>query len=98
LFGIQRLPYGRPDGTGRSFFNEPVRWRDFWTLLLILGLSFLAGGRMLLANLGFAFLVIALLTYYRRKIGCITGDMLGAMIEITEAGLFFLLSAGDALR
>jgi cobalamin synthase len=26
--------------------------------------------------------------------GCITGDMLGAMVEITEAGLFIVVSAG----
>jgi cobalamin synthase len=26
--------------------------------------------------------------------GCITGDMLGAMTELTEAGLFLMASAG----
>jgi cobalamin synthase len=26
--------------------------------------------------------------------GCITGDMLGAMIELSEAGLFLLVSIG----
>jgi len=30
----------------------------------------------------------------RRRIGCITGDMLGAMAEITEAGLFLMASMG----
>jgi adenosylcobinamide-GDP ribazoletransferase len=37
-------------------------------------------------------MVLLLLTYYRRKIGCITGDMLGAMTELTESGLFLFMA------
>jgi adenosylcobinamide-GDP ribazoletransferase len=32
--------------------------------------------------------------YYRKRLGCVTGDMLGAMAEVNEALLFFLASAG----
>ena len=95
LFGIKLMPYGRPDGTGSSFFHEPIQWQNFWGLALIIGLSLIAGRRMILINLGFAVIVIGILSYYRKKIGCITGDMLGAMIETMEAILFFILSAGD---
>jgi adenosylcobinamide-GDP ribazoletransferase len=35
--------------------------------------------------------------YYKKRIGCITGDMLGAMTEILEAGLFLLASAGGKI-
>jgi cobalamin synthase len=34
--------------------------------------------------------------YYRRRIGIVTGDMLGAMVEAVEIALFLLLSAGGA--
>ena len=38
-----------------------------------------------------------LVAYYRRRMGCITGDMLGAMTEINEAGLFLLASMGGQI-
>lgn len=96
LFGVRFLPYGRPDGTGHSFFSEPLRWTDFWGMALLVGLSMATGSRMALINLGFAAIVTATIAFYRYKINCITGDMLGAMIEICEALLFFLVAAGGA--
>jgi adenosylcobinamide-GDP ribazoletransferase len=35
-------------------------------------------------------ITVAILWYYKRRINCITGDMLGAMTEVTEAMLFLL--------
>ncbi|MDJ0804788.1 MAG: adenosylcobinamide-GDP ribazoletransferase [Desulfobacterales bacterium] len=32
------------------------------------------------------------LRFYKRRIGCITGDMLGAVTEITETFLFLLMA------
>lgn len=92
LFGVRCLPYGRPEGTGRSFFLEPLRATDFWGVMLLILLSQAAGPRMVVINIGFALIVTAMIAYYRRKVNCITGDMLGAMIEITETGLFLLAS------
>lgn len=95
LFGMRWLPYGRPEGgTGQAFFTRPLRPAAFSALLPLLALSLLAGPRALVLNVGFAALTTAILLYYRHKINCITGDMLGAMTETTEAGLFLLLSAG----
>ena len=37
-----------------------------------------------------------LIRYYRQRLGGITGDMLGAMAEILESGLFLLVSIGGA--
>ncbi|RJQ76850.1 MAG: adenosylcobinamide-GDP ribazoletransferase [Desulfobacteraceae bacterium] len=95
LFGIRTLPYGRPEGgTGHVFFQQPLRMLDFWGLAVLSGLAFLCTGWQALWIVGgFAFLAFSVLLYYRRKINCITGDMLGALIEIEEAGLFLLLSA-----
>jgi adenosylcobinamide-GDP ribazoletransferase len=94
LFGIRSLPYGRPQGgTGFAFFREPIQTKDFWGIGLIFCASFFAGWGFVSLNLGFALLVFLTLKWYRKKIGCITGDMLGAMIEMTEAGLFLCAAA-----
>jgi len=47
-------------------------------------------------NLSFVALTAVLIWYYKRRVGCITGDMLGAMAEILESGLFLLVSLGGA--
>lgn len=95
LFGVQWLPYGRPDGgTGQSFFQQPPHPIDYWAVLLLLILTtLLTGWGVAIISLGFVVLVALILLYYWRKINCITGDMLGAMIEIVETGLFILLAA-----
>jgi adenosylcobinamide-GDP ribazoletransferase len=94
LFGFSRLPYGRPGGgTGLDFFENPLNRIDFWGLGLILSLSLLAGWRAVLLNLVFAAAVWGLLWLYSKRMGCITGDMLGAMAEVTEAVLFLAVSA-----
>ena len=97
LIGISVLPYGRPSGTGHGFFTETLSWWHFIGMGVIILLSFLSGMRMVVANLGFGLLVVTILMYYRRKLGCITGDMLGAMIEAVETCLFLILSAGVTL-
>ena len=53
-------------------------------------LSLLTYWGVITVNAGFAIIVLAVLWWYRRKINCITGDMLGALIEITETGLFLM--------
>src|SRR5690606_31483037 len=93
LFGIRSLPYGRPDGgTGKDLFAAPLPPNAFRGVAVIVLLSVVCGWRMLALNLFFAGAVVILLFYYRRKMGVITGDMLGAMTEATEAALFFLMS------
>ncbi|MBW2439304.1 MAG: adenosylcobinamide-GDP ribazoletransferase [Deltaproteobacteria bacterium] len=93
LFGIRFLEYGRPDGgTGLEFFKEPLKPAAFWGLILPVGASLLLGGQALWLNLGFILIVSTILFYYKKRIGCITGDMCGAMIELLEAGLFLLVS------
>jgi len=93
LFGIRFLEYGRPDGgTGLEFFKEPLKPAAFWGLILPVGASLLLGRQALWLNLGFILIVSTILFYYKKRIGCITGDMCGAMIELLEAGLFLLVS------
>lgn len=95
LFGFRFLPYGRPDGgTGHAFFEKPLQWGDFLWLSIPALLSLFAGWRGLLVLISFVFINAAILFYYKKRIGCITGDMLGAMVEITEPVLFLMASAG----
>jgi adenosylcobinamide-GDP ribazoletransferase len=98
LLGMRFLPYGRPEGgTGRAFFDAPLTLPSFAGFLLPLALTVFLGWRGLFLLAAFAAVVAATLAYYRAKLGCITGDMLGAMTEVTEAALFLLMSAGGAL-
>jgi adenosylcobinamide-GDP ribazoletransferase len=95
LFGIRYLPYGRPEGgTGLDFFKEKINISAFWGLSVPMLLSILLGRPAIWLNLCFAALTAGLIRYYRRRLGCITGDMLGAMTEITEAILFLMVSIG----
>ncbi|MGD9367096.1 MAG: adenosylcobinamide-GDP ribazoletransferase [Desulfobacteraceae bacterium] len=94
LFGIKRLPYGRPGGgTGHAFFEPPLQVKDFWALGLVAALSILTSWRSIAINACFLMIVWAVIGWYRYKINCITGDMLGALIEVTETALFLLAAS-----
>ncbi len=95
VFGIFFLEYGRPKGgTGHPFFKEPLNLKAFIFMGIPFFLSFFAGFRGVLLILGFIMITAGILLFYKKRLGCITGDMLGAMTESTEAGLFLLVSAG----
>jgi len=98
LFGMQYLPYGRPEGgTGGDFFKHEMRPSAFWGLSLPVMLALLLGWQAIWLMICFAALTAGLIHYYKKRMGCITGDMLGAMTEVTEAGLFLLVSMGGAV-
>jgi adenosylcobinamide-GDP ribazoletransferase len=97
LFGMRYLPYGRSNGTGKPFFQKKLSLKHFWGLIFPIGLSLILGLKAIWLSLAFAIIIGLILLFYKKRMGCITGDMLGAMVEITEAGLFLLISFGDAL-
>jgi adenosylcobinamide-GDP ribazoletransferase len=97
LFAIRALPYGRPEGgTGKAFFEQGLKWRSFWSLAPLLLLSLFLGAKAVVLMIGWAGCVVAAIWFYRRRIGCVTGDLLGAMVETTEASLFLLMAACNA--
>jgi len=96
LFGIRYLKYGRENtGTGHDLFQEPLDLKNFIWLIIPVVLSLSIGFKGILLMLVFCVSIFLILKFYKIKMGCITGDMLGAMAEITEAVLF--LAAGAAL-
>ena len=97
LFGMRFLEYGRPEGgTGEDFFKSKLEWTAFWGLTAPVVISVFLGWTAFWLNLSFVTLTTLLIWYYKRRVGCITGDMLGAMAEILESGLFLLVSMGGA--
>ena len=95
IFGMRFLPYARgPEGTGSPFFETPLGVREFRYLAVPAVLSLFLGWHAIWLNLFFALTVLALIRLYRRKLGGITGDLLGAMTEIIEAALFLAVCLG----
>ncbi len=94
LFGIKFLKYGRPEGTGHAFFGETLKLSAFWGLLIPLSISIFLGWKGLWLIFVFIIITASILLYYKRRVGCITGDMLGAMTETLEAVLFLMVSIG----
>lgn len=93
VFGIHYLDYCRgPEGTGAPFFETTPSRKTWWGLAAPVAGTLLLGWQGVWMLSAFAMVTIALIRFYRRRLGCITGDMLGAMTEITEA-LLFLVAA-----
>lgn len=94
LFAIWWLPYGREQGgTGKAFFEQGLSAKDFWALAPLALFSLFLGASAAILFCGWAVTVAALIWFYNRRMGCVTGDMLGAMVETTEALLCLLMAA-----
>ena len=97
IFAMRLLPYGRPGGgTGLAFFDRRPGAGAFWALGATALMSLALGPQAIALNAAFALITAGLIAFYRRQLGCVTGDMLGAMIEATEAGLFLVAAIGGA--
>ncbi len=95
IFGMYFLEYGRPGGgTGYPFFEKPLDKKAFVYMALPITLCAFAGLRAIVLLLSFALITGGMIYFYQKRMGCITGDMIGAMVEITEAGLLIAVSAG----
>ena len=96
IFGIRFLNYGRKgSGTGLDLFERPLGMMDFSFFVIPVVISCFLGYKGLVLNGVFIMMLFGVLMFYKKKMDCITGDMLGALTEIIEAVLF--LSAGAAL-
>jgi len=94
LFGMRFLPYGRSgEGTARVFFDQPLSAWDFRWLVVVAFISLFAGRAAAALNLCFAGATILVLWFYKKRMGCVTGDMMGAMIEFVEVALLIAVTA-----
>lgn len=94
IFGIKFLNYGRDKvGTGLDLFEKDIGLRDFVFFLIPMVISLFLGYKTLVLNFVFLGTLCVVLGFYKKKLGCITGDMLGAMNEIMEAVLFIATGA-----
>lgn len=97
LFGIRYLPYGRPEGgTAVDFFKHKLKPSAFWGLSVPALLSLFLGWQLIWLIICFAAITAGLIQFYKKRLGCITGDMLGAITEVTESALFLMVSIGGA--
>ncbi len=95
VFAIRFLAYLRPkDGLGKALFTAPLRTVSFSGLLIPVGVSLMTGWTAVILNLVYIMLILALIQFYKKRIGGVTGDMLGAATEILESGLFLAVSLG----
>lgn len=91
IAAMKWLPYGRPQGgTGKTFFDSEISWRALGGIFPLAIMIMMAGWQGVLVLSAFIGITWGMISYFRRQMGCITGDMLGAMIEITETGLFLI--------
>jgi len=95
MFGIKFLRYGRPrDGIGTDFFSDKPPIYSLSIFLLPVCMSLWLGLRAIWLNSLFILMTTLILFYYKRRMNGITGDMLGAMAEIEEGGLFLIACLG----
>ncbi|MFA5906838.1 MAG: adenosylcobinamide-GDP ribazoletransferase [Desulfobacula sp.] len=94
IFGIKFLEYGRKKaGTGLDLFEKPIGLKDFMFVAIPVVISLFLGYKGLVLNIVFVVTLFLILGFYKKKLNCITGDMLGAMNEIMEAVLFMAAGA-----
>jgi adenosylcobinamide-GDP ribazoletransferase len=97
MVAMAAMPYARSGGgTGRAFFHPPARAVDLAAVALPLGLSVFLGWRCMLILAAFAGTTALMLQFYRWRMGGVTGDLIGALGEVVEAGLWVALAAGAA--
>ncbi len=92
LFGMRFLPYCREEGTAKNFFESKKILPTLPLFIPVLFLSLWLKDGAVVLNGVFLLFTFLILFFYKRRLGCITGDTLGAMCEIVEAILFLSLA------
>ena len=83
VFPAMHIPSARPGGLGAALHNGVTRRHDMLALGIGLGICALNGGR------GFTALIVAwlLLSAAQKRLGGVTGDVFGCLIELTESAV-----------
>lgn len=94
IIGLSMLPYGRGE-EGIAYKMIHTGSKSYWTLWsIVLSFLSLATGfpAFVFLNGAFALAVILCLAFYSSKVHCITGDMAGALGEISETSILLALA------
>jgi adenosylcobinamide-GDP ribazoletransferase len=99
LLLVRLCPPARPEGAGHAL-AAGARWPTLLTggLVAVLASVAMLGAWGALALGASGLLAWGLAAYLRRRLGGFTGDTLGALIEITEAGVLTLAVSLDFLE
>ena len=85
-------PYARPEGTGRILIGATTRDDTTWSALLVVVLGlFLGRAPGLLAAVAALGLAWGLTQLARQRLGGVTGDILGALVELGELVVLVVL-------
>ena len=97
MVAMATMAYARSGGgTGRAFFHPPVRAVDLTAIALPFGVSVFLGWHCIVIAMVFAAVTALTLRFYRRRLGGVTGDLIGALGEVMEAALWVALAVGVA--
>lgn len=96
VFWAMRLPSARPDGLGEALHRGMARRYELLALVMGGGICLLNGWRGLV-SLGVALALTAfLLAAARKRLGGVTGDVFGCLVEVTEAAVLLVCCAFPA--
>lgn len=92
------VPYARAEGGLGGPFSEGTTWRQAVTASVIMAAALAAavavvGWQLLVALLAAVLVSLGWVQYVRRRLGGVTGDTLGAQIELVELGVLASLVA-----
>lgn len=88
------LPPAHPGGMGADFAGGLQR-RSLWLAgLLPLALAFILGARGLVATLAGLLVAAAVMALAKARIGGITGDVFGCIVELVEITVLLVFAAG----
>jgi adenosylcobinamide-GDP ribazoletransferase len=98
MFGIKFLSYGRPEGgVGTDFFSHKPSRSALTFIFLPAFMSLWLGYPAIWLNALFILVTGLILLYFKRRLGCVTGDTLGALAEVEEACLFLVACASPPI-
>ncbi len=85
VFPAMHIPSARPGGLGEALHDGVTKRHDLMALALGLGICALNGGRGLLALVAALCVARLLLSAAKKRLGGVTGDVFGCLIELTES-------------
>lgn len=88
VIGITCFPYARPEGMGKAFAQYADRFSLWFAAVSSLIVVSLAGPVYLLSGLISLGAAVVFARYATRLLGGLTGDIYGAMTEITQVAVF----------